>query len=454
MRRNGIDRKMKINNIKRIISILLIVCLFGTSGPSFAQISSSISMPKDLPLSFGSSFFPQEIPGNAEIQNAPLKTFFDPLIMSEAALKDYVLGAGDLISIHIIVGNNALSLDYNFPIPIGGAIFFPNIGNIYLSGMSIKKAEEYLIINIKKYYHEPFRLTLMLMQPKMIRVFLTGNAQRPGPFSISDGTRISELIRSCGGAAPGGSARTVIIKRKNEKINVDLYNYILNGDISKDIFIRADDILDFPPVSDHRVTVLGDASRPGVYEIKKGEKLKDLLKVSGYTGVNSILSSVILLKRVKEKDEFVEYKLNLYDLSRGDEGQNVELVDGDMITIPSIETYIYLYGEVARSGRFSYLPGKKLSDYLNLAGGPTARANLGFVIVNRINDGFGKSKTFQINVSDILYRGVKKNDIEIMAGDIITVPTNFFYFSDFGSFANTILLGLSLYTAISNSIRK
>jgi hypothetical protein len=39
-------------------------------------------------------------------------------------------------------------------------------------------------------------------------------------------------------------------------------------------------------------------------------------------------------------------------------------------------------------------------------------------------------------------------DIEIMPGDVIYVPGNFFYFADFASFANTVLLALTLYSSL------
>ncbi|MFH1386151.1 MAG: polysaccharide biosynthesis/export family protein [bacterium] len=108
--------------------------------------------------------------------------------------------------------------------------------------------------------------------------------------------------------------------------------------------------------------------------------------------------------------------------------------------------YVSVYGEVNKVGRFEYLPGKKLSDYISFAGGPSPKALLGSVTIARQAN--GKPDKKYINASRIIYDGDSKNDVEILGGDVINVPGNFFYFSDFAGFVNTIMLGLTLYSVI------
>jgi hypothetical protein len=98
------------------------------------------------------------------------------------------------------------------------------------------------------------------------------------------------------------------------------------------------------------------------------------------------------------------------------------------------------------------LPGAKLSDYFNFAGGPSLNANLAYVsVVRNIN---GKPDVININANDLIYKGIKNSDLEMLPGDIIKIPANFFYFSDFASFVNTILLGVTLYYTVQNFIKK
>ncbi|MEA3493994.1 MAG: SLBB domain-containing protein [Candidatus Margulisiibacteriota bacterium] len=359
--------------------------------------------------------------------------------------EDYLLGPGDDLDVHLMVGNNALDLDYDFVINPEGKIFFPKIGEVHLSGLTLKQAKVKLIKKIKTKFYQKFSLSIMVSEPKNVKIYVTGLVQQPGLHKVYDGSRISEVIRMVG-VIPGGSHRKVVIKRNDYERTVDLYEVLYRGNEKADIPIQLGDVIDVPPAGSARVTIMGEVPRPGQYELKDGEKLTDALALAGYVGVNSALSEVAYLKRKKGEDSFENNKLNLYNLFlNDDDSQDVVLEDGDIISIPAIKHYVYVYGEIKEGGRISYIPGQKLSDYINISGGPTVKANLSGVTVTRQDT--KRPKVFHINASNILHRGIMDKDIEILAGDVINVPGNFFYFSDFSSLANTMLLGLSLYTA-------
>ncbi len=219
------------------------------------------------------------------------------IYFTEDAYNKYILGPGDIIEVHIIVGQNVLTKDYEFPISFGGTIFFPNIGEVKLSGMTISDAKTKLIKNIGKYFKENYSLSLVLKEPRMLRVYLGGDSSIPA--------------------------------------------------------------------------------------------------------------------------------LKYYD-----------------------EQYVFVYGEVQRGGRYSYFPGRKLSDYINMAGGPGTRAALDGATLTR--DDLGGRKFFNVNASDVMYKGQIEKDMYVMPGDIINVPANFFYFSDFASFTSTVFMAISLYTTLQN----
>lgn len=277
---------------------------------------------------------------------------------------DYKLGGGDQLTVNIIVGDQALALDYDFAINLQGKIFFPSVGEITLAGLTLKQAREKMIYAVSKKYKEPFSLSLLFKNPKKIDVYVTGQVDLPGTFIVYDGTRISQVLKTAG-VAKGGSD----------------------------------------------------------------------------------LSECVYLKRKNEKGEFSEYKIKLADVfGGGNNEKDLRLEAGDLIAVPAVKSYVYVYGYVARSGTYGYVQGQSLSDYINLAGGPTAPGNLTGVSVTRQEN--GHPKVYHVDASKILYKGTTENNLEIYAGDVIYVPGNFFYFSDFGSFANTILLALTLYTAV------
>jgi len=425
----------------RIISIFLIACLLAPVFPG--QASAQLLLNSEKSTSVNSQQLSAK--GTSSGASAAGDFVLTDSIPIGAISEDYKLGPGDKLEVNLIVQDNALALKYEFLINPEGKIFFPSVGEVYLSGLTLKAAKARLSAKIKHKFKEEFELSLMVSSPKLLKVYITGLVERPGVYTVYDGSKISEIVNEVG-VIPGGSTRKVKIKRGKKILNVDLYKILFEGETDSDVSVQMGDVVDVPPAGSARVTIMGEVPRPGQYELEEGEGLKDALAMAGYVGVNSALSEVAYLRRKKGEDGFDNYKLNLYDMFiKGDEAQNYELADGDIISVPAIKTYVYVYGDIKGGGRLDYIPGQRLSDYINLAGGPTPRAYLSSVTVTRQEN--GRPKVYRIDASRILHSGVTDKDVEILAGDVIFVPGNFFYFSDFASFANTVLLGLTLYSA-------
>ena len=317
----------------------------------------------------------------ASEQSGP-KTAGDMVMESPIDVNLYHLGPGDQLAIHLIVGDSELTIDHYLLIGADGKIYFPNIGEIYLSGLSLAQAKSKINEKIKSVYSEKYKLSVLLSQPKKVKIYLSGMVKNPGPLAVYDNSRLSEVIAQAGGVASGASNRYIYIKRKDSEGNTkllraDLFDAYRSRDIEKDLRVQAGDVIEVPDARNERISE---------------------------SPVNG------------SKDKL--------------------LFEGK-------ETFIYVYGEVARSGRFEYIPGKRLSDYISYAGGPTGRALLSTVTLTRQEN--GKAQKYTINASDVIYNGNSINDSEIYGGDVIYIPGNFFYFSDFGTFASMIFTGLALY---------
>ena len=61
---------------------------------------------------------------------------------------------------------------------------------------------------------------------------------------------------------------------------IDYYDYLLRGVRENDIQLQRDDVV-FIPTRGKSVKVSGEINRPGIYELKKTEKLGDLINFSG-----------------------------------------------------------------------------------------------------------------------------------------------------------------------------
>jgi len=360
----------------------------------------------------------------------------------------YRLGPGDKIAIHVIVGDNALTLDYDFVINPDGTIFFQHLGEIPLNGFTLNEAKEKIAQLVKRKYTQRISVSLLLVEPRWIKVYMVGQVARPGLYSVTAVSRLSELLDISGGVLPGGSKREVAITREGKVMIVDLYRTLQEGRIEDDVVLAPGDIVSIP-LAKNRVTVVGEVNRSATYEIKPGERLSDLVRMAGGLSNRSALSKVIFLKRQTGTDQFTNSRLNIHDvLMNPESNQNVVLQAGDMITIPAIESYVYVHGNIGKPGRYEFVPGKKLSDYLNTAGGVLANADIGNVTIARSIPGQTETKMIQVNAFNILRLGMADQDVELSGGDVIQVPGNFFYMTDFASFSNIILTGVALYNVI------
>jgi len=153
-----------------------------------------------------------------------------------------------------------------------------------------------------------------------------------------------------------------------------------------------------------RVTVIGQAKKPGTFTVSSLTTLYNILYLcGGPTSMGSYRN--IQLIRGNE----LKRSADLYNfLVEGDQKDNVILQEGDLIRIPYYKNRVTLSGDVKREGKFEMLDAETFNDLLKYSGGFTDNAYKGAVSVIRImetdkniidlpSSQFG---TFKINGSD------------------------------------------------------
>ncbi|MGC9098825.1 MAG: SLBB domain-containing protein [Dictyoglomus sp.] len=277
--------------------------------------------------------------------------------------------------------------------------------------------------------------------PEIKRVYVLGFVKNPGPIQLveevkvtpegievtgqaSMGAKISELIQKAGGILPNGSLRNIELRIKgdpNNKIIVDLYRILVLGEeLEEEIKVNPGDVIYVPPIL-RSVKVLGQVKIPGIYELNPGDRIRDiLLKAGGITEKASRESGE--LERI-ENGKKVVYKFNVTNAIQGIEKDNLELKDGDTIYIGELRRLVYVLGQVNNPAAYEYREGRKLTEYISMAGGLKDRADLSRVAVVREVD--GETKVIPINMNEIINRGRSNLDIEIKENDIIFVPEVF-----------------------------
>mgnify|MGYP002877276279 CR=1 FL=1 len=315
---------------------------------------------------YGVSFFDEDYTTFANVDSHPLP-------------ERYVLGVGDSLAISRIgieEGEDTLQVQRD------GSIIIPKIGQLELAGMTFADAKVLIENEISKRLLGT-KAFVSLGKMKNINVFVSGEVKRPGSYSVSGGTTLTQALYLSGGISDIGSLRKIELKRKGKTVlSFDLYDLLLNGDRANDQQLRSGDVV-FVGTQQSEVFVIGAVRRPAIYETKPGERISDLLLMAGGVRSNGYVKKATL-RRAGELSG--QPSIANLDLSE-QENTRLFVKDGDVLTIPSMtETVInpvMVEGAVVRPGIFAWEKGMRVSNFLASIGEdllPVADLDVGLVV--------------------------------------------------------------------------
>lgn len=282
---------------------------------------------------------------------------FAPLDMTPVPL-DYIIGPGDELRVRVW---GQISFQTNVRVDRSGEIFLPQVGTVHVAGMPFSQVSGHLRDAIGRVYHN-FDLTVDVGQIRSIQIYVTGQARRPGVFTVSSLSTLADALFASGGPSVQGSMRHIQLRRGNELItDFDLYRLLVNGDRSKDVQLQSGDVIFIPPAGTE-VAVTGSVRNAAIYELRKDETLADLLANAG--GVTSIAAEArVSIERVEEHHNRLAMEV-AYDAS----GLATPLADGDLVRVysivPQYQKTVILRGNMANPGRFAWHPGMRVSDLI------------------------------------------------------------------------------------------
>jgi protein involved in polysaccharide export with SLBB domain len=360
---------------------------------------------------------------------------------------DYRLGPGDSLSVHLWGGE--IDLDHAVIVNPQGRVFLPRLGEVTASGQTPQQLEATLQKLVAR-RAAGMRVLVLLVQPRFIKVFASGQVDAPGVYVVPAETRLSEVLRLAGGITENGSLRQVAVSGSDgSDSKVDLYKFAYAGDLAQNPKLQAGDRVKVPLIG-RRVAFLGQVIHPGLFELDDGDTAASLLDLAGGPSSAAAVAETTVWPGGLRGEPKPLQRLNLADRT----GPPAKLADGDIVFIPSqrnpLETsVVYVYGSVGQPGAVPYRAGNRLSDYLNAAGGPTVTAWLPGV---RITTAARHTQTEvrTVNAQDILYGGRFDLDPEVGVNDIVFVPESFITFRTFAEVSGLILSGVGLYGVFSN----
>lgn len=308
--------------------------------------------PKSDSLSrFGSNFFHSS------------QSTFMPINVANFG-SDYVVDVGDTFKIQLIgLENSQLEL----MVDRDGSLLIPEYGKVFIAGLTLQESFGAIknFFSTKSVGVEPI---ISLDSLRDIQILMIGGVNQPGMYTLSGGSSILHAINVAGGITEKGSFRRIDLIRNDETIvSLDLYDMIVFG---KSIFsqtLRSGDTLKVHSAG-FNVPISGGIANEGLYEIKKGETLSDLIEFAGGIGPSFLDNDTIYVRRfIDGVEEFLSINSSKYE--------STELFPRDAIILPffsedvlKVKT-VKISGMVNRPGTYAVNDDTRLSDIIKTASG-------------------------------------------------------------------------------------
>lgn len=329
---------------------------------------------------------------------------------------EYVIGPGDELRITLwgnIEGNFSVVVDRD------GHINLPKVGVLGVAGLTFKELKEVLQREFSKYY-TGFQMNVSMGLLRTIRVYVVGNAERPGSYSISSLSTLVNALFEAGGPNKTGSMRNIQLKRNGKTIvNFDMYDFLLKGDKSKDVRLMPEDVIFIPPIGSV-VAIAGSVNNPGIYELKDETTISQLIEMAG--GLSAIaFKGRVQIERIVDNNRKVIFESDL-NLSSD---KDLTLQSGDTLKIFQIapdKRTIKLTGAVFREGEFGFKLGMTVKDLINMAGGLKYYAYRKEAELTRlyVTDAGPKTEKISINLEEAI-KGNPVHDIPLKEDDYLFV---------------------------------
>lgn len=272
---------------------------------------------------------------------------------------DYIVGPGDTLNIQLY-GNETAS--YVLTVARDGRVSFPKLGPIMVSGMSFDQVRATIEQRVGQQLIGT-RVSVTMGNLRSIRVFVLGDAERPGSYTVSGLSTMTNALFVSGGVKKIGSLRNIELKRDGRLITVlDLYDLLLRGDTSGDRQLMPGDVIFIPPIG-NTVSVDGAVRRPAIYELKSEASVSEAIDLAGGLVADADQKTVhlerILPSRLREMQDI--------DLTAGARNATM-LANGDKLRVatirPTLENSVTVSGYVFRPGAFQFRAGLRLTDVL------------------------------------------------------------------------------------------
>ena len=291
---------------------------------------------------------------------------------------DYTLGAGDQLTVQLFGAQNRT---LRLMVGRDGRVNFPELGPIPVAGKKFDAVREDIEARVARQMIGT-QVSVGMGDTRSISVFVVGEANKPGSYTVSGLSTITSALYASGGIKTTGSLRDIQLKRRGTVVRrLDLYDLLLRGDTTHDGKLQAGDVIFIPTVGP-TAAVDGEVRRPAIYELRGNTPLSALISLAGGLTPDADERRVTVVRRGEDQ------RLVAFDFPQNTQaGRGEKLRNGDSIRVarvrPTLDAGVVLEGHVFRPGAVAWREGLRLTQLISSVDELRPNADLGYVLIRR-----------------------------------------------------------------------
>jgi polysaccharide biosynthesis/export protein len=155
----------------------------------------------------------------------------------------YVIGVGDVLRVTVW---KEPDLTFDATVRLDGMITAPLVGDVRASGRVPSQLAAALVAELDQFVEKP-RVTVTVTQATSARVYVVGQAMRPGDFPLSGHMTVLKALALAGGFKDFARTDSIVIIREDQTVIPFNYKRVADGkDVSQNVMLVAGDTIVVP----------------------------------------------------------------------------------------------------------------------------------------------------------------------------------------------------------------
>lgn len=323
---------------------------------------------------------------------------------------------GDSVDVMAISGSNLLSPVVASQVDSNGNIFVQGIGVVTAENRAVGDVERE-INNLANKKYNNLKIKLNIASGQEFSVFVYGQVNKPGKVFVGNNSSLIDALSAAGGVKKTGSLRKISYTSGDNTQEVDIYKTIFSGE-DGNIILRPNDKIFITGIG-NVAAIKNGVSLPGIYEIKEGETIEELINFAGGTLPSTQEREVVLTTLDENTAERQALNISWMEI------QNKVLKNGDSLELRELynvaENIVTLQGNVKYPATFAYKPDMRLSDVIKSKKELLEETFATQAVIRRISADENTVETIPVYLKEF-FAGV--NDPLLQPRDVITVYKN------------------------------